>query len=221
MHKFQPILFTLQISDAFKGFITITAVIAANRRFFSDVHHSPNELLPFCDFGFILLSIAISLKKCYNKEGDIMPKKREIKIELNAKEEARAHYEMEWGKNESIKRQAAILYYANQGTKTMTEFCQKTGFDPKTVSRMLSLYETMGIEAIYKCQRGKRINHLEQISDELEAYFDKNPPADVPEAVSVIREIFHVNITVTPVRYWLKAKAIRTKSQEVYQQKPI
>ena len=33
--------------------------------------------------------------------------------------------------------------------------------------------------------------------------------------------IFHVNITVTPVRYWLKAKAIRTKSQEVYQQKPI
>ena len=25
-----------------------------------------------------------------------MPKKREIKIELNAKEEARAHYEMEW-----------------------------------------------------------------------------------------------------------------------------
>ena len=169
----------------------------------------------------ILLAIAISLKKCYNKEGDIMPKKREIKIELNAKEEARAHYEMEWGKNESIKRQAAILYYANQGTKTMTEFCQKTGFDPKTVSRMLSLYETMGIEAIYKCQRGKRINHLEQISDELEAYFDKNPPADVPEAVSVIREIFHVNITVTPVRYWLKAKAIRTKSQEVYQQKPI
>ena len=150
-----------------------------------------------------------------------MPKKREIKIELNAKEEAKVHYEMEWGKNESIKRQAAILYYANQGTKTMTEFCQKTGFDPKTVSRMLSLYETMGIEAIYKCQRGKRINHLEQISDELEAYFDKNPPADVPEAVSVIREIFHVNITVTPVRYWLKAKAIRTKSQEVYQQKPI
>ena len=169
----------------------------------------------------ILLSIAMSLKKCYNEEGDSMPKKREIKIELNAKEEAKVHYEMEWGKNGSIKRQAAILYHANQGAQTMTEFCQKTGFDPKTVSRMLNLYETMGIEAIYKCQRGKRINHLEQISDELEAYFDKNPPADVPEAVSVIREIFHVNITVTPVRYWLKAKAIRTRSQEAYQQKPI
>ena len=44
----------------------------------------------------ILLSIAMSLKKRYNEEGDSMPKKREIKIELNAKEEARAHYEMEW-----------------------------------------------------------------------------------------------------------------------------
>ena len=98
----------------------------------------------------ILLSIAMSLKKCYNEEGDSMPKKREIKIELNAKEEAKVHYEMEWGKNGSIKRQAAILYHANQGAQTMTEFCQKTGFDPKTVSRMLNLYETMGIEAIYK-----------------------------------------------------------------------
>ena len=29
----------------------------------------------------------------------------------------------------------------------------------------------MGINAIYQCKRGKRINHLEQISDELEAYF--------------------------------------------------
>ena len=56
MRKFQPILFTFQISDAFKGFITITAVIAANRRFFSDVHHSPNELLPVCDFGFMYKS---------------------------------------------------------------------------------------------------------------------------------------------------------------------
>ena len=47
-----------------------------------------------------------------------MPKKREIKIELNAKEEALVHYEMEWGNLPPLKKkQAKILYYANQGAR--------------------------------------------------------------------------------------------------------
>ena len=148
-----------------------------------------------------------------------MPKRRAIKIELNAKEEALVHYEMEWGRNTSIQKQAKILYYANQGTATMTELCKRTECDPKTIYRMLKLYGTMGMNAIYQCKRGKRINHLEQISEELEAYFDENPPSSSTEAVRVIREKFHVHITATPVKYWLKAKAIRTKRQKVFQQK--
>ena len=72
----------------------------------------------------------------------------------------------------------------------------------------------MGTDAIYQCKRGKRIHHLEQISDELEAYFDENPPKDVPDAVRKIKENFGIPITATPVRYWLKAKAIHTKSQK-------
>ena len=77
----------------------------------------------------------------------------------------------------------------------------------------------MGTDAIYQCKRGKRIHHLEQISNELEAYFDENPPKDVPDAVRKIKENFGIPITATPVRYWLKAKAIRTKSQKAYLQK--
>lgn len=151
-----------------------------------------------------------------------MPKKRKIKIELTAKEEALVHYEMEFGRNGSVRRQARILYYANQeGAETIKEFCQRTGYDFATIDRILKLYQTMGINAIYQCKRGKRINHLEQISDELEAYFDENPPTDVPDAVRKIREKFNLNITATPVRYWLKAKAIRTKSKKAYLQKQI
>ena len=101
------------------------------------------------------------------EEGDTMGTKRKVKIELNAKEEALVHYESEWGRNESIKRAARILHYANIGTETMRELCEKTGYDFETVSRMLKLYQTMGVDAIYQCRRGKRINHLEQISDEL------------------------------------------------------
>jgi len=150
-----------------------------------------------------------------------MPKKREIKIELTEKEEALVHYEMEWGRNDSIKRQAKILYYANQGTKTLKELCEKTGHDVKTVDRILNTFQTYGVDAIYQCKRGKRINHLEQISDELEKYFDENPPENVPDAVKKIKENFNLNITETPVRYWLKAKAIRIKNQKAFPQKRI
>ncbi len=150
-----------------------------------------------------------------------MAAKRPIKIELSPKEEALVHYESEWGRNESIKRQARILYQANIGTGTMKEMCEKTGYDYETITRVLRLYETLGINAIYQCKRGKRINHLEQISDELEEFFNENPPTDVPDAVRKIKERFGITITATPVRYWLKAKAIRIKSQKVYLQKQI
>lgn len=150
-----------------------------------------------------------------------MGTKRKIKIELSEKDNALVHYESEMGRNESIKRQARILYYANIGTATMTEMRKKTGNTYETITRVLRLYEKMGVKAIYQCQRGKRINHLEQISEELEAFFQDNPPTDVPDAVRKIKEQFGLNITNTPVRNWLKAKAIRIKSQEAYRQKPI
>ena len=150
-----------------------------------------------------------------------MGTKIKIKIQLTKKDEALVHYEMEYGKNETIKKQARILYYASQGAGTITELCEKTGNCYRTVKRMLKLYEEMGANAIYQCTRGRRINHLEQIADELEEYFEQNPPKDVPDAVRKIKEQFGINITATPVRYWLKAKAIHTKSQKAYQQKPI
>lgn len=148
-----------------------------------------------------------------------MGTKCKINIQLNQKEYALVHYEMEFGRNKTIKNQAKVLYYAHQGTDTITELCKKTENCYRTVTQILKLYETMETDAIYQCKRGKRIHHLEQISDELEAYFDENPLKDVPDAVRKIKENFGIPITATPVRYWLKAKAIRTKSQKAYLQK--
>ena len=117
-----------------------------------------------------------------------MGTKCKINIQLNQKEYALVHYEMEFGRNKTIKNQAKILYYAHQGTDTITELCKKTENYYRIVARILKLYETMGTDAIYQCKRGKRIHHLEQTSDELEAYFDENPPKDVPDAVRKIKE---------------------------------
>ena len=81
-------------------------------------------------------------------------------------------------------------------------YVKKTENCYRIVARILKLYEAMGTDAIYQCKHGKRIHHLEQISDELEAYFDENPPKDVPDAVRKIKENFGIPITTTPVRYW-------------------
>ena len=43
-----------------------------------------------------------------------MGTKIKIKIQLTQKDEALVHYEMEFWKNETIKKQARILYYASQ-----------------------------------------------------------------------------------------------------------
>ena len=143
-----------------------------------------------------------------------MARKKKIEITLTQKEEALVHYQMEFGRNNSIKRQSRILYYANRGTESMKELIEKTGTNYEAVKRMLNLFDKMGVEAIYHCKRGKRINHLDEISEELEAYFDKNPPSDVPDAVRKIKEKFGLTITATPVRYWLKKRVYIQKNKK-------
>ena len=146
-----------------------------------------------------------------------MGTKCKINIQLNQKEYALVHYEMEFGRNKTIKNQAKVLYYAHQGTDTITELCKKQKIVIDQLHEFLNSMKQW--EQMQFIKRGKRIHHLEQISDELEAYFDENPPKDVPDAVRKLKENFGIPITATPVRYWLKAKAIRTKSQKAYLQK--
>jgi len=66
-----------------------------------------------------------------------MGTKIKIKIQLTKKDEALVHYEMEFGKNETIKNQARILYYASQGAGTITELCEKTGNCYRTVNTLI------------------------------------------------------------------------------------
>ena len=72
------------------------------------------------------------------------------------------------------------------------------------MNRILEKYTVYGVEAVYQCSHGKRRNHLDEIGEELEMYFDENPPESVPDAVQKIKEHFGVVITETPVRIWLK-----------------
>ena len=78
-----------------------------------------------------------------------MRTKCKINIQLNQKEYTLVHYEMKFERNKTIKNQAKILYYAHQGTDTITKLCKKTENCYRIVSQILKLYETMGTDAIY------------------------------------------------------------------------
>ena len=155
------------------------------------------------------------------KQGDTMPTKKAIKIALTEKEEALLHYESYFGKNASVKKHARILYEAGQGAESRTELCKRADAGKAAVNRILEKYTVYGVEAVYQCSHGKRRNHLDEIGEELEMYFDENPPESVPDAVQKIKEHFGVVITETPVRIWLKKRNIVTGSQKVYQEKQI
>ena len=133
-----------------------------------------------------------------------MPTKKAIKIALTEKEEALLHYESYFGKNASVKKHARILYEAGQGAESRTELCKRADAGKAAVNRILEKYTVYGVETVYQCSHGKRRNHLDEIGEELEMYFDENPPESVPDAVQKIKEHFGVVITETPVRIWLK-----------------
>ena len=114
-----------------------------------------------------------------------------------------------------------ILYEAGQGAESLTELCKRAGAGKVAVSRLLEKYTIYGTEAIYQCSRGKRRNHLDETGEELEMYFDKNPPESVPDAVQKIKEHFGIVITETPVRIWLKKRNIVTGNQKAYREKQI
>ncbi len=143
-----------------------------------------------------------------------MPEYRGIKIELTEEEDAEIYYKKTCGKNKSVRKHAKILYYASKGTKSIKELCEEAECNYATANQILEKFSKTGVSAIYDCARGKRINHLDKISNELEAELDKNPPASVSEVVHMIKEKWNITITQTPVSNWLKKKDIVTLNQK-------
>lgn len=73
----------------------------------------------------------------------------------------------------------------------------------------------MGTDAVYQCKRGNASiiwsrfpTNWKYISMKIRHHMFR-----------MQGEKFNIEITATPVRKWLKAKAIRTKSQKAYRQK--
>ncbi len=130
--------------------------------------------------------------------------KYRIKIELTEKEEAEVYYQRKCGKNKMTRLYANILYNANKGTESLKELYELADCDYQTTKRILNGYKEKGIAIIYQCARGKRRNHLDEKAEEIMKVLDENPPSSVPAVTAMLKEKFGIEITETPVRYWLK-----------------
>ena len=146
-------------------------------------------------------------------------KKSEIKIELSKEEDAKVYAEKILGRNVTIQKRAAVIYYASQGAESITELSQKCGCSRNNVCRTLKGYAEKGINYIYECSRGIKQSALDKIEALLLADFEKNPPSSIPEAVSRIKGNYGITLTETPVRYWLRKKGFIISSQDQFRQK--
>lgn len=145
--------------------------------------------------------------------------KTAIKIELSQEEDAKIYAEKTLGRNVTIQKRAAVIYYASQGAESITELSQKCSCSRNFVCRTIKGYAEKGINYIYECSRGIKHSELDNIEAELLADFEKNPPSSIPEAVSRIKENYGIELTDTPVRYWLRKKGFIISSQDQFRQK--
>lgn len=129
--------------------------------------------------------------------------KRLIKIELN-QEDAKIYAEKTLGRNKTIRKRATVIYYASKGAENIIELGKIYSCHRDYVNRTLKGYAANGFDYIYKCSRDIKHSELDRIEAELLADFEENPPLSIPEAVSRIKKDHSIEITDTPVRYWLK-----------------
>ena len=111
-----------------------------------------------------------------------------------------------------------LLYYASKGAESIKELSEITGINRFYVSQTLNGYNEKGISYIYECSRGKKQSILDTIESELLEDFARIPPSSIPEAVSRIRRDYGIEITDTPVRYWLKKRGFVILSQNKLRQ---
>lgn len=145
--------------------------------------------------------------------------KKKIKIELTEEEDAQMYSEKTLGRNKTIQKRAKVIYYASKGAESIKELSEITGINRFYVSQTLNGYNEKGISYIYECSRGKKQSILDTIESELLEDFARIPPSSIPEAVSRIRRDYGIEITDTPVRYWLKKRGFVILSQNKFRQK--
>jgi len=107
-----------------------------------------------------------------------------------------------------VQRKMEVLWLVSQGL-CRAEVARLAGVCTKTVRRYVKRFNRGGIEALKKSQYRGRESALEQHTETLKEYLEKNPPATVKQAQAAIEELTGVRREYSQVRAFLTGLGFR------------
>ena len=108
-----------------------------------------------------------------------------------------------------IRKRLHVLVAKHITQRTNKEIANEFGVHTNFVSKWTNSYLKKGIDVIYTNNYGTNISKLEEFSDTLIKYFDKNPPKCINEARAKIIELTDITRCPTRVNAFLKRHDFR------------
>lgn len=105
--------------------------------------------------------------------------------------------------NPRVQRRMEMLWLKCNG-ETHERIAKLAGVDRRTVQRLLDLFETEGLEAVYSFGEKGRANGLAPHREPVEAAFRELPPRTVADACDRIEQLTGVRRSRTQVRLFLR-----------------
>ena len=103
-----------------------------------------------------------------------------------------------------------VVWLVSQGLRRI-EVARLAGVSVRTVRRYVKRYKQGGIEVLKRSQYKKPQSELDQHSQTLKEYFEKNPPSTVKQAQAAIEKLTGIRREETQVGEFLKRIGLRRR----------
>ncbi len=131
-----------------------------------------------------------------------------IHLEFTEEEKQSLYYERFHHPHPRVQKKMEALWLKSQKLPHAS-ICQLAGISGNTLRSYLKDYQKGGIEKLKEIKFYRPKSELEEHQATLKAYFEKNPPATMNEAVNKIEELTGIKRSPTQVRKFLKSMGMR------------
>ena len=147
-------------------------------------------------------NLAKSQKKEQNEDEGM------IQLEFTKEEQQSLYYERFHHPHPRVQKKMEALWLKSQKLPHQ-QICQLAGISGNTLRKYLQDYQAGGIEKLKEINFYRPQSQLEKERETLKAYFQKNPPGTINEAIEKIEKLTGIRRSPTQVRKFLKAMGMR------------
>jgi len=131
-----------------------------------------------------------------------------LKIDFTQEDIDKLHYERYHHPHPLVQKKMEVLYLKSQGIKHK-EIRRLCKISKTTLTIYIKQYQSGGIDELKKINHKGQPSKLNQYTDILKDYFEKNPASSVAEASNVIEKLTGIKRSPTQVREFLKRIGLR------------